>query len=146
TSFTIVVTKTPLTVTADHKSRLFGSANPALTATLSGFVLGQSLATSDVTGSASCTTTAAAFSQPGDYPITCTVGSLSSTNYSFGPFVAYTLSVTSSSPCLTGTRNGPLVVAAGQAICTAPGAQLNGPITVNPGGAIDLDGATVSGS
>ena len=35
------VTKAPLTVTADPKSRLFGQANPPLTATLSGFVLGQ---------------------------------------------------------------------------------------------------------
>ena len=45
------VTKAPLTVTADNKSRLFGQANPPLTATLSGFVLGQTLATSGVTGS-----------------------------------------------------------------------------------------------
>ena len=35
------VTKAPLTVTADNKSRLFGQPNPPLTATLSGFVLGQ---------------------------------------------------------------------------------------------------------
>src|SRR5262249_17910934 len=137
TTFTIVVTKAPLTVTADHKSRLFGAGNPPLTATLSGFVLGQSLATSDVPGSASCTTTAAAFSPPGDYPITCTVGSLSSANYSFGPFVASTLSVTTTAPCLTGTR-GALTVAAGQAFCTEPGARINGAVTVEPGGAIDL--------
>jgi hypothetical protein len=145
TSFTIDVTKAPLTVTANDQSRLFGAANPSLTATLSGFVLGQSLATSDVTGSASCTTTAATFSPPGDYPITCTAGGLSSTNYSFGPFVAGTLSVTSSSPCLTGTNAGPLEVGAGDAVCVAAGAQLNGPITVDPGGALDLEGATVTG-
>src|SRR5262249_36623580 len=146
TSFAIVVTKAPLTVTADHKSRLFGASNPPLTATLSGFVLGQSLATSDVTGSASCTTTAAAFSPRGDYPITCTVGGLSSTNYSFGPFVASTLTVTTTGPCLVGTRKAPLTVAAGQAFCTVPGARLNGSITVAPGGAIDLSGAIVKGS
>ncbi len=145
TSFTIVVEKAPLTVTVDHQSRLFGAANPPLTATLSGFVLGQTAPTSDVTGSASCTTTAVVFSPPGDYPITCTTGSLSSTNYSFGQFVASTLSVTSTAPCLTGTHNGPLTVAAGEAFCTAPGAKLKGPVTVNAGGAIDLDGATVSG-
>src|SRR5262249_43504698 len=110
TSFTVVVTKAPLTVSADHKSRLFGASNPPLTATLSGFVLGQVMATSDVTGSASCTTTAVQFSPPGDYPITCTVGSLSSTNYSFGPFVANTLSVTSTGPCLGGLRSSPLTV------------------------------------
>src|SRR5262249_53251259 len=145
TSFTITVAEAPLTVTADHESRLFGASNPPLTATVSGFVLGQSLATSDVTGAASCTTTAVAFSPPGDYPITCTIGSLASTNYSFGPFVANTLSVTSTSPCLVGTHDGPLTIAAGEAFCTAPGAHVNGPITVNPGGAIDLAGATVAG-
>ncbi len=145
TSFTVVVTTAPLTVSADHKSRLFGASNPPLTATLSGFVLGQTAATSDVTGSASCTTTAVAFSPPGDYPITCAVGSLSSTNYSFGPFVANTLSVGSTSPCLTGTHNGPLTISAGEAFCTEPGARLNGPITVKAGGAIDLEGAIVSG-
>ena len=145
TSFTIVVTKAPLTVSADHQSRLFGASNPPLTATLSGFVLGQTAATSDVTGSASCTTTAVAFSPPGDYPITCTVGSLSSTNYSFGPFVANTLSVTSTAPCLTGTHSGPLTISAGEAFCTEPGAKLSGPITVKAGGAIDLEGAIVSG-
>ena len=146
TSFTIVVTKAPLTVTADHKSRLFGASNPPLTATLSGFVLGQVLATSDVTGSASCSTTATAFSPPGDYPITCTVGSLSSTNYSFGPFVANTLTVTTTGPCLAGPNSNPITIAAGQAVCTRPGALLSGPITIEPGGALDLEGAIVSGS
>jgi hypothetical protein len=145
TSFTIDVTPAPLTATADPQSRLFGAANPPLTATLSGFVLGQSTASSDVTGSASCATTATAYSPPGDYPITCTAGSLSSTNYSFGPFVAGTMSVTSSSQCLTGTRTGQLTVGAGQAVCARPGAQLNGAITVSPGGALDLEGATVTG-
>ena len=145
TSFTIVVTKAPLTVSADHKSRLFGASNPPLTATLSGFVLGQTAPTSDVTGSASCTTTATAFSPPGDYPITCTVGSLSSTNYSFGPFLASTLSVTSTGPCLGGPHSGPLTIAAGEAVCTKPGALLSGPITIEPGGALDLEGALVSG-
>jgi hypothetical protein len=145
TSFTIVVTTAPLTVTAGHESRLFGASNPPLTATLSGFVLGQTAATSGVTGSAACSTTAVAFSPPGDYPITCTAGSLSSTNYSFGPFVANTLSVTSTAPCLTGARNGPLTVADGEAFCAAPGATLNGPITIHPGGALDLEGATVTG-
>jgi methionine-rich copper-binding protein CopC len=145
TSFTVVVTKAPLTVSADHKSRLFGASNPPLTATLSGFVLGQTAATSDVTGSAACTTTAVSFSPPGDYPITCTVGSLSSTNYSFGPFVANTLSVTTTGPCLTGTRTSPLTVTAGEAFCAGAGAEINGPITVQAGGALVLDGATVSG-
>ncbi len=90
----LTVTQAPLTVTADAKSKVAGSANPALTATLSGFVLGQSLATSGVSGAASCSTTATAASPAGSYPITCVVGSLAAANYSFGPFVAGTLTVT----------------------------------------------------
>ncbi len=139
------VTKAPLTVTADNKSRLFGQNNPPLTATLSGFVLGQNLATSGVTGQASCTTNAMPFSPTGAYGITCTQGTLAAANYSFGPFVPGTLSVTSTGPCLSGTHTGPLTVKAGQAICTMPGVKLTGPLTIDAGGAIDLTGATVSG-
>ncbi|HEY1827631.1 MAG TPA: PKD domain-containing protein [Acidimicrobiales bacterium] len=92
-TFTYVVTKAPLTVTAVNASRPYGGANP-LSATLSGFVGGQTLATSDVTGAADCTTTATATSDPGTYPITCTVGTLASANYSFTTFVPGTLTVT----------------------------------------------------
>jgi hypothetical protein len=88
------ITKAPLTVTANNASRAQGTANPSLTATLSGFVLGQSLVTSDVTGSATCTTTATKSSAAGTYPITCTVGSLKSAHYAFSRFVAGVLTVT----------------------------------------------------
>jgi hypothetical protein len=91
-SFTIK--KAPLTVTANNSSRPDGNGNPAFTATLTGFVLGQALATSDVTGSASCTTSASQASPPGTYPITCTVGSLTAANYAFSRFVAGVLTVT----------------------------------------------------
>jgi len=91
-SFTIK--KAPLTVTAQNASRPIGTANPPLTAALSGFVLGQTLSTSGVTGSASCTTTATASSPPDSYPITCTVGTLKATNYAFSTFVAGVLTVT----------------------------------------------------
>jgi photosystem II stability/assembly factor-like uncharacterized protein len=139
------VTKAPLTVTADHKARLFGSANPPLTATLTGFVLGQTLATSGVTGSASCTTTAVPFSTGGDYPITCTVGSLASANYSFGPFVPGTLTVTYTRPCLTGTLSAKLNVAPGEAVCLGPGAVQNGQVNVAAGGRLDVEGGTIIG-
>jgi 5'-nucleotidase len=142
-SFTIA--KAPLTVTADPKSRLFGAANPALTATLSGFVLGQSLDTSGVTGTASCTTTATVTSSGGGYPIACTPGTLAAANYSFGPFVNGTLTVTYSRPCVTGTVAGPINVAAGQAVCVAAGAYQAGSITVAAGGALDLQGGVVAG-
>ncbi len=139
------VTKAPLTVTADNQSRPFGSANPPLTATITGFVLGQNLATSGVTGTAACTTTAMVFSPGGNYPITCTVGSLAAANYSFGPFVPGTLTITYPTACITGTHNGPLVVASGQTVCLGPGAHQNGSVTVNPGGLLDVEGATISG-
>ena len=139
------VTKAPLTVTADNKSRLFGSANPPLTATLTGFVLGQTLATSGVTGTAACTTTAMPFSTGGNYPITCTVGSLTAANYSFGPFVPGTLTVTYSSACLTTNSNGPLTVQSGQAVCIGAGGKQNGPVTVNAGGLLDVEGGTIAG-
>jgi hypothetical protein len=65
-SFTVTPAK--LTVTADKQATQFGAADPALTATISGFVAGQTLATSGVTGSPSCTTTATTASPGGSYP------------------------------------------------------------------------------
>ncbi|MGN6380959.1 MAG: MBG domain-containing protein, partial [Gaiellales bacterium] len=56
-SGTLTVDRQPLTVTAPNSSRLYGDANPALTATLSGFVNGDT-ATTAVTGLASCGSTA----------------------------------------------------------------------------------------
>ena len=91
---TLTVTKAPLTVTGDAKSKISGNPNPALTATVSGFVLGQNLGSSGVSGAAACSTTATAASPAASYPITCAVGTLAAANYSFGPFVNGTLTVT----------------------------------------------------
>jgi hypothetical protein len=77
------ITKTELTVTADDKSRAYGAANPTLTATITGFVSGETLATSGVTGSPALSTTANAASPAGSYPITAAVASLSAANYAF---------------------------------------------------------------
>jgi len=89
---TLTVTKAPLTVSATSASRAFGQPNPALDVTYSGFVLGQALADSGVSGSPSCTTTAGPTSPAGTYPITCSAGTLASANYSF-VFVPGTLTV-----------------------------------------------------
>jgi MBG domain (YGX type) len=88
------IDKAPLTVAADNASRPIAAGNPALTATVTGFVLGQSLGTSGVSGSAACTTTATQSSPAGSYPITCAVGSLTATNYAFSRLVAGVLTVT----------------------------------------------------
>jgi hypothetical protein len=80
----ITITKAPLTVTADAKTRQFGAGNPAFTATITGFVLGQS--SSVVTGAATFSgagPTAGLATPVGTYAITPAAGSLSATNYTF---------------------------------------------------------------
>src|SRR5205809_1271065 len=94
----LTVTKAHLTVTADAQAKTYGDDNPPLTATVSGFVNGENLGTSGVSGSASCVTTAVKGSPVNGstgYPITCSVGGLSAGNYDFpaGNFVAGKLTV-----------------------------------------------------
>lgn len=88
----VTVAPAPLIVAAQNVRRGYG-ATPPLGVLFSGFVLGQSLATSDVSGSAACTS-APAKSKPGRYPITCLGGTLASHDYSFAAFVPGTLTVT----------------------------------------------------
>src|SRR5438094_6331533 len=101
---TLHVTKAVLTVTADDKSREYGDANPAFDATISGFKNGENLATSGVTGTASCTSAAIATSPVADHTISCTIGSLSAHNYSFS-FVNGTLRVTTAELTVTANRH-----------------------------------------
>jgi hypothetical protein len=79
----LTISKKDLTVAADNQARVFGGANPPLTASYAGFANGESLANSGVTGSPSLTTTADVSSQPGDYTITVTLGTLAADNYFF---------------------------------------------------------------
>jgi uncharacterized repeat protein (TIGR01451 family) len=72
-----------LTITANDKSRNYGENNPVFDASYSGFVNGETLATSGVSGVPSLTTTATATSPIGTYPITASIGTLTSLNYSF---------------------------------------------------------------
>ncbi len=64
---TQVIQKAHLAVTANNASRAYGAANPAFSATLSGFVGGQMLASSGVTGTAACASTANATTNAGVY-------------------------------------------------------------------------------
>ncbi len=70
TSFdgTLTVDQKAATVTADNKSKTYGDDNPALTATVTGTVNGDTL-------NYSLATTAGKFSNVGNYPITVTLGS-----------------------------------------------------------------------
>ena len=84
--------KAALTVTANGASRLYGYPNPTFTASYSGFVNGETLATSGVTGAPSLTTSATQASAAGTYTIAAGSGSLAAGNYSFG-FVNGTLTI-----------------------------------------------------
>ncbi len=86
---TLTVNPAPLTVTADNKTKVQGSVNPALTVSYSGFVNGDT-ATS-LTTQPTASTTAITSSPVGTYPITASGGVGS--NYSFS-YVAGTLTVT----------------------------------------------------
>jgi hypothetical protein len=89
-SFTVA--KAVVTITADNASRLVGQSNPTFTATYTGFVNGETLVTSGISGGPTLSSTADSESNSGTYPITVTAGSLSAANYSFS-FVAGSLSV-----------------------------------------------------
>lgn len=82
------VGKAALTITADSKSRLYGTSNPSFTATIAGFVLGDDL--SDLSGQLSFDTPANVGSAVGDYPIV--PSGLTSTNYNIA-FVDETLHI-----------------------------------------------------
>ncbi|MCV2355110.1 YDG domain-containing protein [Paucibacter sp. B2R-40] len=92
-SSTADISKAPLTVTADSKSRIYGAANPALTTAISGFVNGETLANSGVTGSAGATTSATTATGVGNAIISAGIGSLTASNYVFNSFTDGTLTI-----------------------------------------------------
>ena len=91
---TLTINKAHLTVTADDQSRLLGAPDPTFTQTLSGFVNGESLATSGVTGSATGSTTATISTPPGSATILASASGLSAPNYDFPNLVNGTLTIT----------------------------------------------------
>ena len=88
---TDTIAKATLTVSADSKSKVLNAPNPALTYTITGLLGGDTLAGS-VSGAPTCSTTATTISPASNYPITWTLGTLASANYSF-TFVSGTLSI-----------------------------------------------------
>ncbi len=87
---TLTVNKAVLTVTAQNASKTYGDANPAFTYVISGFLNNETVAV--VSGTANCTTSANVNTSAGTAPITCAVGTLLATNYSF-TFVPATLTI-----------------------------------------------------
>ena len=80
---TLTVNKAALTVVASDATRTYGAANPTFTTTLTGFVNGETLATSGVTGSGSATSVATATSNVGNYAIVPSASGYASNNYDF---------------------------------------------------------------
>ena len=78
---TLTVDPVVLTVTPDAQSRDYGAANPPLTVAYGGFVNGDDAG--DLAGAPACSTSAVPSSPVGTYPITCLVGTLGATNYTF---------------------------------------------------------------
>ena len=90
------ISKAALTVTANNASKTYGDANPALSTTVSGFMNGETLATSGVAGTGSATTTATTATGAGTATITAGVGSLTAANYDFSTWVNGTLTIQAS--------------------------------------------------
>jgi hypothetical protein len=87
------INKAPLTVTAANAVKNLGDSNPALTVALTGFVGGETLATSGVTGNGLATTTATVGTDAGTAVITAAVGTLAASNYAFTQVVDGTLTI-----------------------------------------------------
>ncbi len=138
----IVITKVALTVTADDQTRPFGVTNPTLTASFTGFVNSETLATSGVTGAPALTTSAVIASAPADYPISVATGTLSSNNYSF-IFVNGKLTVTKATQAITFVQ--PASPATYNTTFTiAPFADSGLPVTVLASGSCTISGLTVT--
>ena len=129
-----------LTVTANDQSQAVRPGEPAAD-------LRRSAASSAARprrwspGTAACSTTATPSSPAGDYPITCTAGSLSAPGYVFATFVAGTLTVSYSRPCLTGPTRGAAARGGGRGGLHRRRRRARpGRCTVAPGGSLDVEG------
>ncbi len=89
TDGTLTVNPATLTITADNKTRVYGTVNPALTVTYTGFVNGDDAA--GLTTAPAINTTAAITAAAGTYPIN--VSGAAAVNYTV-TYVAGTLTVT----------------------------------------------------
>ena len=144
---TLTVAQAPLTVTANAASKVVGAPNPSFTATITGFVNGDSATTSGAySGAPALSTTASASSPKGTYPIVPSPGTLASTNYIFPPanFVDGTLTVTgNTTQTITFPAFSPATVTYGHApIALNATASSGGPVTF-----VVVSGpATLSGS
>ncbi|HKZ65863.1 MAG TPA: MBG domain-containing protein, partial [Chitinophagaceae bacterium] len=79
----LTVKPATIIVKANDITRPYGTPNPILTASYTGFKYGENLETSDIEGAAALTTTAVETSPVGIYDINAAAGTLSSSSYVF---------------------------------------------------------------
>jgi len=137
-----VVVQATLTVTAQSLSRSFGTANPALSYQITGFVNGDTSLV--VGGSPALSTTAVLNSSSGSYPIVVSQGTLSAPSYYTFSFVNGTLTVNSGAAqtiTFSTIPNLPLVV--GKITLTAHSTS-GLPITYSVAGPATVSGSVVT--
>ena len=143
---TLSVDKAHLAVAADDKARAYGDANPALSATLSGFKNGQTLATSGVSGEAALSTSATQSSNVGKHVISAAQGSLAAGNYDFTVFSDGLLAITPRPITLAAGSNDIGTRSYGDASNPAVGYAVGGMGMANGENAQSLLGFTVGSS
>ncbi|ABF43018.1 Integrin-like protein [Candidatus Koribacter versatilis Ellin345] len=142
----VLVNKAPLTVSATA-TKYYGDANPTLTPTYTAFVNGDTSAA--LSGSPNLATTVTQTTTPGTYTITVTVGTLSSTNYSF-TYVNGSFTVAKAPLAITAndrTKTAGTTLTMGTTLFTATGLKLGqtvGAVTLTSTGS--GASATVAGS
>jgi hypothetical protein len=127
----LTVTKASLTVTADDKSKVYGAANPAFSASYSGFVNGDG--PSALGGTLAFSTAATAASPVGSYPVT--PSGLTSANYTIG-FANGTLTVSKASLTITADDKSKVYGAANPTFTASYSGLVNGDTPGSLGGAL----------
>jgi hypothetical protein len=130
-------------VTADNTARVYGQANPAFTASYSGFFNGDTAAV--LRGSPDLTTLVTASSGVGTYTITAAQGTLSTANYVF-TFGDGTLTVTPAILTVTADNASRVHGQANPAFTASYRGFVNGDNAVALGGTPDLSTNATSGS
>jgi predicted outer membrane repeat protein len=144
---TLTINAAPLTITAANASKVFGLPIPALIATYSGFVNGESAANLTTQPALSTTATASSPVKAGGYPITAS-GAVDP-NYTF-TYVAGTLTITQAAPTIALTASASSAVF-GQPVtftATLSPAATSGTVTFSTAsttlGSVTLNGANVA--
>jgi len=140
-SVSINVTRAPLTVTAANKSKVYGAANPALSASYIGFVNGDTSASLDAP--VNLTTTAVTGSAVGDYPITAT--GAADVNYLVS-HVNGLLSVTRAPLTVTAANKSKVYGAANPALSASYIGFVNGDTSASLDAPVNLTTTAVTGS